>query len=155
MRTSGRATDTLDYFALYKDFVPAQRQLRQDRGVGATTTASLLDYKQMLPKWDDAFLGAATRKVPGQAIPSDSLRTPASAAERKTYQKLAKIGFSFGDLVKYNDYHAEGGPAGAVLQGVTWNRPDEFFGLVEKAYRRFYLRPEFVSDLRELVAAGY
>jgi radical SAM superfamily enzyme YgiQ (UPF0313 family) len=146
---------TLAYFALYKDFVPAQGQLRQDRGVGATTTASLLDYKLMLPKWDDAFLAAAARKPSGQVMQTDSLRTPASAGERKTYQKLVKIGFSFRDLVKYNDYHAEIGPSGAVLQGVTWNRPDEFFGLVEMAYRRFYLRPEFVSDFRELVAAGY
>ena len=62
---------------------------------------------------------------------------------------------TFGDLVKYNDCHAEDELADAVLQSVTWNRPDEFFCLVEKAYRRFYLRPEFVSDFRELVAAGY
>lgn len=146
---------TLAYFALYKDFVPAHRQLRQDWGVGASKTASLLDYRQMLPNWDAAFLKAAARKAQSQAISSFGLQTPASVVERQTYQKLSRMGFTFSDLVKYNDYHAESGPAGAVLQDVTWNRPDEFFALVEKAYRRFYLRPEFVSDFKELVAAGY
>ncbi|ROR18403.1 radical SAM superfamily enzyme YgiQ (UPF0313 family) [Comamonas sp. BIGb0124] len=146
---------TLAYFALYKDFVPAREQLRKDQGVGANSTASLLEYEQMMPRWDDAFSESASSKVPAQAMRRTGLRTPASAVERRTYKKLADIGFRFEDLVKYNDYHAEDGPAGALLQSVTWGRPDEFFSLVEKAYRKFYLRPEFVSDFRKLVAAGY
>lgn len=145
---------TLAYFALYKDFVPAREQLRKDQGVGATSTASLLEYEQMMPRWDEAFSESASDAA-GQPMRHTGLRTPASAVERRTYKKLADIGFRFEDLVKYNDYHAEDGPAGSVLRSVTWSRPGEFFGLVEKAYRKFYLRPEFVSDFRELVAAGY
>jgi radical SAM superfamily enzyme YgiQ (UPF0313 family) len=146
---------TLAYFALYKDFVPAREQLRKDHGVGATSTSSLLEYKQMMPRWDEAFSESASGAAPAQVMRRTGLRMPASAAERRTYRKLADIGFRFDDLVKYNDYHADDGPSGAVLQSVTWSQPDEFFDLVEKAYRNFYLRPEFVSDFRELVAAGY
>ena len=80
---------------------------------------------------------------------------PAAAAERRTYQQLTRLGFRFEDLVKYNDYHSKDGPAGKVLNEVTWNKPDQYFAMVEKAYRTFYLRREFVSDFKQLIAAGY
>ena len=143
---------TLAYFALYKDFVHAQKQLSQDRGLGDPLTESLLDYEQMLSRWDDAF---AAPKRAASAAADAGLSEPADTAERRTYQQLARQGFRFEDLVKYNDYHAKEGPAGDVLRGVTWNKPDQYFALVEKAYRTFYLRPEFVSDFKQLVAAGY
>lgn len=150
-----RSGATLAYFALYKDFVPAREQLRKDQGVGAASTASLLEYKQMMTGWDEAFSGSTHGGSPAQAVRLPGLRTPVSTVESSIYRELANMGFRFEDLVKYNDYHAEDGAAGAVLQSVTWGRPDEFFGLVERAYREFYLRPEFVSDFRSLVAAGY
>uniref|UniRef100_UPI001FC88CCD hypothetical protein n=1 Tax=Burkholderia gladioli TaxID=28095 RepID=UPI001FC88CCD len=84
-----------------------------------------------------------------------SLFEPVNAVERRTYQQLARLGFRFEDLVKYNDYHAKEGPAGEVLNEVTWNKPDQYFAMVEKAYRTFYLRRDFVSDFKQLVAAGY
>ena len=146
---------TLAYFALYKDFVPAQRQLRKDHGVGAASTSSLLEYEQMMPRWDEEFAYSSGGKESARVMRCSGLRTPASVVERRTYKKLADIGFRFEDLVKYNDHHAEDGPASAVLQRVTWSQPDQFFGLVEKAYRKFYLRPKFVSDFKQLVAAGY
>lgn len=146
---------TLAYFALYKDFVPAREQLRKDLGVGDASTSSLLEYEQMMPRWDEAFFGSESGVAPAQVVRHTGLRTSVSAVERSTYRDLAAIGFRFDDLVKYNDHHAEAGPAGAVLRSVTWSQPDEFFGLVEKAYRKFYLRPDFVSDFKELVAAGY
>ncbi|PXX02325.1 radical SAM superfamily enzyme YgiQ (UPF0313 family) [Paraburkholderia tropica] len=143
---------TLAYFALYKDFVQAQKQLSQDRGLRDPVTESLLDYEQMLSGWDDAF---TTRKQVVGASSSASLSEPVNAVERRTYQQLARLGFRFDDLVKYNDYHAKEGPAGEVLNKVTWNNPDQYFAMVERAYRTFYLRRDFVSDFKELVAAGY
>jgi hypothetical protein len=44
---------TLAYFALYKDFVRAQKKLSSDRGLRDPVTESLLDYEQMLSGWDD------------------------------------------------------------------------------------------------------
>ncbi|TDG02174.1 radical SAM protein [Paraburkholderia guartelaensis] len=146
---------TLAYFALYKDFVPAREQLRKDNGVGAASTSSLLEYEQLMTNWDELFSASATTGVTAHAIPRPGLQTPASAVEYKIYQELAEMGFRFEDLVKYNDYHADNGPARSVLHGVTWGNPDQFFGLVEKAYREFYLRREFVTDFKELIAAGY
>lgn len=154
-RTISFAVDsgaTLAYFALYKDFVEVQKQLRRDRGTGDPVTASLLDYEQLLIGWDEAF--SSVRKDGDSAV-ACKLMEPSNPVERRTYRRLASMGFRFDDLVKYNDYHAETGHAKARLHSVTWERPNEFFGLVEKAYRRFYLRPEFVSDFKELVAAGY
>jgi hypothetical protein len=147
--TSGAS---LAYFALYKDFVHAQRELRKDRGLGDPATESLLDYEQLLSRWDEAFSASMRRS---QTMPDLGLSMPPDAAESQSYKKLARMGFRFEDLVKYNDYHAKDGPAGAVLKNVTWNRPGEFFALVEKAYRKFYLRPEFVANFKQLVAAGY
>ncbi len=143
---------TLAYFALYKDFVRAQKQLSQDRGLRDPVTESLLDYEQMLSAWDDAF---TTRTHIVAAPVAASLSEPVDAAERRTYQQLARLGFRFEDLVKYNDYHAKDGPAGEVLNRVTWNKPDQYFAMVEKAYRTFYLRRDFVLDFKQLVAAGY
>lgn len=143
---------TLAYFALYKDFVRAQKELRRDRGLGDPVTESLLDYEQMLSDWDDAF---TTRKHTAKSPVIASLSEPADSAERRTYQQLARLGFRFEDLVKYNDHHAKEGPASKVLSAVTWNKPDQYFAMVEKAYRTFYLRPEFVSEFKQLVAAGY
>lgn len=143
---------TLAYFALYKDFVRAQKQLSRDRGLRDPVTKSLLDYEQMLSGWDDAF---TMRKNIVAASVAAGLSEPADAAERRIYQQLARLGFRFEDLVKYNDYHAKEGPASTVLNEVTWDRPDQYFSMVEKAYRTFYLRREFVSDFKQLVAAGY
>ncbi|MDJ1160419.1 radical SAM protein [Burkholderia gladioli pv. gladioli] len=143
---------TLAYFALYKDFVRAQKQLSRDRGLRDPVTESLLDYEQMLSGWDDAF---TTRKHIVAASVAASLSEPVNEVERRTYQQLARLGFRFEDLVKYNDYHAKEGPAGKVLNEVTWNKPDQYFAMVEKAYRSFYLRRDFVSDFKQLVAAGY
>ena len=108
-----------------------------------------------MPRWDEEFAYSSGGKESARVMRCSGLRTPASVVERRTYKKLADIGFRFEDLVKYNDHHAEDGPASAVLQRVTWSQPDQFFGLVEKAYRKFYLRPKFVSDFKQLVAAGY
>lgn len=143
---------TLAYFALYKDFVRAQKLLSRDRGLRDPVTESLLDYEQMLSGWDDAF---TIRKATVAASIAASLFEPATTAERRTYQKLARLGFRFEDLVKYNDYHAKEGPASKVLNEVTWNKPNQYFAMVEKAYRTFYLRQDFVSDFKQLVAAGY
>lgn len=143
---------TLAYFALYKDFVDAQKELRKDRGTGHSVTASLLTYEQLLFGWDEAF---STDRKAGDLGAARKLIEPSDIVERRTYRRLASMGFRFDDLVKYNDYHAQEGHAKARLHSVTWQRPDEFFGLVEKAYRKFYLRPEFAADFKELVAAGY
>jgi hypothetical protein len=143
---------TLAYFALYKDFVAAQKELRKDRGTGHPVTASLIDYEQWLFGWDEAF--SVDRKASNVGT-ARKLIEPSDVAERRTYRRLARMGFRFDDLVKYNDHHAQEGHAKERLHGVTWRRPDEFFGLVEKAYRKFYLRPEFVADFKELIAAGY
>jgi len=106
----------------------------------------------MLPGWDDAF---ATRKQLVTASVAASLSEPVNAIERRTYQQLARLGFRFEDLVKYNDYHSKEGPAGKVLNEIAWDKPDQYFAMVEKAYRTFYLRRDFVLDFRQLVAAGY
>jgi hypothetical protein len=108
-----------------------------------------------MTNWDELFSGSAGTEATAQVMRRPGLQTPASAAERGIYQELAEMGFRFEDLVKYNDYHADDGPARSVLHSVTWGNPDQFFGLVEKAYREFYLRREFVTDFKELIAAGY
>jgi hypothetical protein len=142
---------SLAYFALYKDFVLAQKELRKERELGDQTAASLLDYEQLLSKWDDVFSNPLLKTNQNRV----DLATPPVANEYHCYEKLVHMGFRFEDLVKYNDYHAKDGPAGEVLKNVTWDKPNEFFALVEMAYRRFYLREEFVTNFGQLVAAGY
>ncbi len=71
------------------------------------------------------------------------------------YSQLSELGFSFRDLVKYNDYHNETGPSLQILDKITWNDPEAYFAIVKQAYRNFYLRPEFVSSYKRLLSSGY
>jgi len=141
---------TLAYFALYKEFVPAARALSQQRSSGSETPAAWLDYRQLAIRWDEAF---DTLEDSGSNIPL--LKHPVTSKERQVYSQLSELGFSFRDLVKYNDYHSETGPSLQILHKVTWNDPETYFSVVEQAYRNFYLRPEFVSSYNRLLNSGY
>lgn len=141
---------SLAYFALYKEFVPAAKALKQQRSSGSETPTAWLDYRQLAIVWDDAF---DTIKDSGPK--TLRLKYPVTGEEREVYSQLSELGFSFRDLVKYNDYHSETGPSLQVLHKVTWNDPETYFSIVEQAYRNFYLRPEFVSSYKRLLNSGY
>lgn len=140
---------TLAYFALYKEFVKAASVLQQERVQGDEETESLLTYDQLSLKWDST--------LSSQHFDENHTSPPTCQAdlEVECYQKLAALGFRFQDLVKYNDYHGVEGESGKVLRRVTWGQPSEYFKLVESAYRKFYLRPQFVTDYQQLMASGY
>jgi len=114
------------------------------------TPAAWLDYRQLAIRWDEAF---DTLEDSGSNIPL--LKHPVTSKERQVYSQLSELGFSFRDLVKYNDYHSETGPSLQILHKVTWNDPETYFSVVEQAYRNFYLRPEFVSSYNRLLNSGY
>ena len=77
---------------------------------------------------------AAKAEVPAQhgggRCSPQSGHPPSAIGEPRAMARTTAAGrrtVTVGDLVKYNDYHAEDRPAGAVFQGVTWNGPDESF----------------------------
>jgi glycosyltransferase involved in cell wall biosynthesis/radical SAM superfamily enzyme YgiQ (UPF0313 family) len=144
---------SLAYFALYKDFTGAARTLRRPRIKGDMSGQEFLNYRQLAMDWDAEF---SDKEAHGHGAPrTSSLFVPATADDRACYRQLAALGFSFFDVVKYNDFHNDTGPSEALLKAVTWSSPSAYFASVEQAYRRFYLRPSFVEDYRLLLAHGY
>jgi radical SAM superfamily enzyme YgiQ (UPF0313 family)/glycosyltransferase involved in cell wall biosynthesis len=144
---------TLAYFALYKDFTKAAVTFRRARARSEASGKEFLDYRQLAMRWDAGF---GERDL----VASDVNGAPALAhaptdEERACYAELAVLGFSFFDVVKYNDFHNDKGPSLEVLRTMTWMSPEAYFSLVERAYRRFYLRPQFVSDYKLLLSHGY
>ncbi|NWB31019.1 B12-binding domain-containing radical SAM protein [Pseudomonas gingeri] len=141
---------TLAYFALYKEFVKATRELSKESLPEDEEAARYLSYSQLWPRWDEELL---SETVGNQE--KSNLQSTLSDEEVATYMQLADLGFRFDDLVKYNDYHSDTGPSASVLSLVTWNSSTEYFKAVEQAYFRFYLRPKFVDDYKTLIANGY
>lgn len=156
-----RCGATLAYFALFKDFVEAVRALHNEWTSDADGHARFLNYKQHYPDWDSllqhAFCDAP--KDASVAILSNVMASPFSESEMHdastAYTNLSVLGFSFKDLVKYNDYHSDEGSAGTVLAKLTGGPVDEYLSVVNEAYLRFYLRLQFVQDYQALVADGY
>ncbi|KTB56203.1 B12-binding domain-containing radical SAM protein [Pseudomonas fluorescens] len=139
---------TLAYFALYKEFVKAVHVLSEERGPSSRHDA-FAEYSQMAVVWDatySAYLSDPSMK---------GLSSPATQIEIESYAQLAKLGFRFSDIVKYNDHHADSDSSSSILSNVTWGEPSEYFSIIETAYRRFYLRPEFVHEYSKLVREGY
>ncbi|MFM2003648.1 MAG: hypothetical protein RI963_3074, partial [Planctomycetota bacterium] len=128
----------------------AAKALSQQRSSGSETPTAWLDYRQLAIRWDEAF---DVSEDSGSNI--TLLKHPVTIEERQVYSQLSELGFSFRDLVKYNDYHSETGQSLQILNKVTWNDPETYFYIVEQAYRSFYLRPEFVSSYNRLLNSGY
>jgi radical SAM superfamily enzyme YgiQ (UPF0313 family)/glycosyltransferase involved in cell wall biosynthesis len=153
---------TLAYFALFKDFVTAVSILKRESAPGADKHASYLSYKQLWPTWDAILssVSVSATACDAQQIFSETLCVPSMKPEQandalKSYQQLAQMGFKFSDLVKYNDYHSNEGPAAQVLHNVALGNVETYFSLVNMAYIRFYLRTEFVDAYKKLIADGY
>lgn len=152
---------TLAYFALFKEFVPAVKALRQEPIPSSDKHSSFLDYKQYQPDWDATLVSALACETQTDAAAAFSklLEKPFSESEAHSalqcFSELTDLGFSFKDLVKYNDYHSDEGPANSVLSRLTGGPLDKYLSLVNEAYLRFYLRPEFVVNYRALIADGY
>ena len=147
---------TLAYFALYKEFVKATMELSRESLPQLEQSERYLTYSQLWPKWDD-LIGAEFANVDGGGSDHivDGLYAPLRDSAVSSYHQLAEMGFRFKDLVKYNDYHSETGPSANLLSKVSWGDPGEYFGAVEDAYLRFYLRPKFVEDYKILAENGY
>ncbi|PCK83129.1 hypothetical protein CPT32_31175, partial [Rhizobium sophoriradicis] len=71
------------------------------------------------------------------------------------YRDLQKLGFSFADIVKYNDYHSDEGPAAPLMVRNAFQDKEAYFDTLKNAYLSFYLRKDFVSEYESLVANGY
>lgn len=142
---------TLAYFALYKDFVKASTRLERNSVNAGQTADEFLSYDQLWLDLDDRFLGPARRSGDNMAGPY----TIAGATQRRIYGQLHRLGFRFTDLVKYNDYHSDDGSLGLRSRELYYENAEAYVNVVEYAYAAFYLRPDFVSDYRRLVAGGY
>jgi glycosyltransferase involved in cell wall biosynthesis/radical SAM superfamily enzyme YgiQ (UPF0313 family) len=144
---------TLAYFALYKEFVQATHVLSQQSTNGGERANAYLDYRQLVLRWDEALGAEGGCETLGS--PDVMLSGAITQIEQESYKQLAKLGFRFDDLVKYNDYHSDIGKSAELLSKVAWSQPEEYFTVVEQAYRRFYLRQEFVDDYAKLIESGY
>lgn len=142
---------TLAYFALYKDFVKASTQLERNSINARQTADEFLSYDQLWLDLDDRFLDPGRRSEAYMAGPY----TITDAKQRRIYTKLHRLGFRFADLVKYNDYHSDDGSAGLRSKNLYYENAETYENVVKHAYAAFYLRPDFVSDYRRLVAGGY
>ncbi|MFV8596820.1 B12-binding domain-containing radical SAM protein, partial [Ralstonia pseudosolanacearum] len=155
------AKPTLAYFALFKGFVPAVAALRRDEVPGKNRHEAYLSYKQYRPAWDSLLSIVGGDVTPIQAVSALSNFSGVKFSESDaisaadSFKKLTELGFSFDDLVKYNDYHSDQGSAASVLHDLTGGPEDSYFASVNAAYLRFYLRPEFVADYERLIAHGY
>lgn len=145
---------TLAYFALFKDFVKASNLLKRNAVTAAQTADEYLTYEQLWLDLDEMF---AAGEVSDRHSPTASNEKSAvsGAAQGKIYRQLHKLGFSFSDLVKYNDYHSDAGTSGARTRELYYGDADAYANVVRRAYSSFYLRSSFVSDYRRLVARGY
>ena len=144
---------TLAYFALYKDFAGAARTLSRPHARSTFSGEAYLSYKQLVMSWDAAFARGLSSLDSGDL--GRPLAYPPSDIEQACYTQLSARGFRFFDVVKYNDFHSDEGPSESLLNAATWSCPAEYFSLIEQAYRRFYLRPEFVRSYEALLASGY
>jgi radical SAM superfamily enzyme YgiQ (UPF0313 family) len=145
---------SLAYFALYKDFSKATSVLSKEQDAQDERAQSFIRYEQLLINWDDVF--AAAQEAAQHSVTSSAMLSgKITEDELACYCKLAKLGFRFNDLVKYNDFHDEGADGGHLLRAMTWDSPSEYFITVEQAYRRFYLRPAFVQGYASLLSQGY
>ena len=73
-------------------------------------------------------------------------------------KSLDKIGFSFNNLFKYNEFHENLDKANDSLQIWGGNEKDllnKFLQTVRRAYFEFYTRDDFVTTYRELIEIGY
>ncbi|KVC91084.1 hypothetical protein WI77_15095 [Burkholderia ubonensis] len=155
------AKPTLAYFALFKGFVPAVTALRREEVPGNNRHDAYLSYKQYRPVWDSLLSAVGIGVTPGEATNAFSEFTGGQLSEAdaisaaQSLKDLTELGFSFQDIVKYNDYHSDQGSAASVLHELTGGPEDGYFTSVNAAYLRFYLRPEFVVDYKRLIADGY
>ncbi len=140
-----RSGVSLAYFAIYKEFVPAAMALRKSSLTTPEEAETFLTYKQLSHDLDQMFAFDAS----GKPLTEDP-------DEREViYRDLHQLGFSFGDLVKYNDYHSDEGPAAAIMVRNAFNDKRAYFETLKNAYLRFYLRRDFVAEYEGLVANGY
>ncbi len=144
---------TLAYFALYKDFAKATSVLSREQHSGDPKAKGYTHYDRLILDWDQSFANA---QVPEAMNVHYALSSgPITPEELDCYRQLSAMGFRFTDLVKYNDFHNEEADDGNLLLGMTWGSPQEYFNIVQQAYRQFYLRQTFVGDYSALLAHGY
>jgi len=152
---------SLAYFALYKEFVPASKALKNDQRRGGDEHQSFSNYDELVVDWDTLFLSAM---MPSEAtiaseqlsllVNSDYTSSPWKSTIQ-VYEELSRLGFKFSDLVKYNDYHSESGPSSKILNKLNLGGQNKFINAISAAYIRFYLRKEFVAVYRSLISKGY
>lgn len=142
-----RSGVSLAYFAIYKDFVDAASKLRSSPLTDRREVEAYLSYKQLSQDLDGIFLPAENSRDPSPAEMSDS--------RSAIYRDLQKLGFSFADIVKYNDYHSDEGPAAPLMVRNGFQDKEAYFDTLKNAYLSFYLRKDFVSEYESLVANGY
>lgn len=144
-----RSGVSLAYFAIYKEFVPAAHKLRSSSLISSQEADTFLSYKQLSQNLDDIF----STETSTQTEIGTGTENPSDRAE--IYRDLNQLGFSFADLVKYNDYHSDEGPAATVMERNAFHDKKAYFETLKDAYLSFYLRKDFVSEYEGLVANGY
>lgn len=152
---------SLAYFALYKEFVPATKALKNDQRRGSDEHKSYSSYDELIVNWDTLFLDSLVASKAEEAIQHLTLLVNSNyniAPWKPTiqvYEELSRLGFKFADLVKYNDYHSENGPSSKVLNKLNFGDQGKYENAISAAYIRFYLRKEFVPVYRSLISKGY
>jgi radical SAM superfamily enzyme YgiQ (UPF0313 family) len=137
----------LAYFAIYKDFRGIAQSVAGDptRDEAASLRfqlfpADILDEASILDtadEWEQQF---------GSGIPRDC-RADHSVALRE----LQDAGFSFNDLVRYNDYHEWVEP----YEKMGFLSHKDYLQTLSDAYLRFYARRAWIPRYRALVHGGY
>jgi len=136
----------LAYFAIYKDFRGIAQSTGKDdqdddaalrfRLFAATTLDTASNWSDD-DVWEEKF---------GAGIAKEDRRTHALALA-----DLQRAGFSFGDLVRYNDYHEWIEP----YTKMGFHNHDDYLRTLSEAYLRFYARAEWLPRYRALVGSGY
>ena len=136
----------LAYFAIYKDF----RGIAQMDDNSTNSDAAALRFQL----FSTDLLDSATKDLDdqqweqrfGAGIPHEK-----RIAHVTALKSLHSIGFSFKDIVRYNDYHEWVEPYAKM--GFVDHK--DYFKALCEAYLRFYARREWVARYRDLVRSGY
>lgn len=136
----------LAYFAIYKDFRGIAQAAGSDASADAVAlrfqlfSSAMLDARSILPdssEWQHQF--GSTMPVQERTVHLEALR------------QLQLSGFSFDDLVRYNDYHEWMDPY--TEMGFADHK--DYLQTLSQAYLRFYARRDWLPRYQALVESGY
>ncbi len=127
------------YFAIYKDF----------KGITSGQSKSS-NFALYAPSLDSLMMGksskASIRKVFGNHVSVDDFEEM-----KTTYNYLAGVGFSFSEMIKYNDYHIDD----EFYPKLGVENAEKYLNLLASSYAKFYCRDGWQDVYQNLLDAGY